>query len=64
MQSSCHGAAETNPTSDHEVAASIPGLIQWVKDLRASELWCVGRRCGSYSGLLWLWCRPAAVAPI
>ena len=24
----------------------------------------VGRRCGLDSKLLWLWCRPAAVAPI
>ena len=24
----------------------------------------VGRRCGSDSELLWLWCRPAAVAQI
>ena len=24
----------------------------------------VGRRCGSDLVLLWLWCRPAAVAPI
>ena len=23
-----------------------------------------GRRCGSDPALLWLWCRPAAVAPI
>ena len=31
--SSHPGAVETNPTRDHEVARSIPGLVQWVKDL-------------------------------
>ena len=30
---SCHGAAETNLTGNHEVLGSMPGLAQWVKDL-------------------------------
>ena len=37
-----------NPTRNPEVLGPIPGLDQWVKD----------------PALLWLWCRPAAVAPI
>jgi len=38
----------TNPTRNHEVVGSIPGLTQWVKDL----------------ALLWLWHKPVATAPI
>ena len=42
------GTAETNLTRSHEVVDLIPGLAQWVVDLV----------------LLWLWRRPAAIAPI
>ena len=40
LWSSCHGAAETNPTRNHEVLGSIPGLAQWIKGLCCHELWC------------------------
>ena len=30
--SSRHGAVETNPIRNHEIAGLIPGLAQWVKD--------------------------------
>ena len=32
-RSSHCGAAETNPTGNHEVVGSTPALAQWVKDL-------------------------------
>ena len=33
LRSSHCGAEELNPTRNHEVAGSIPGFAQWVKDL-------------------------------
>ena len=33
QRSSRCGAAEMNPTRNHEVAGSIPGLALWVNDL-------------------------------
>ena len=47
-RSSRCGTVETSLTRNHEVAGLIPGFTWCIKD----------------PALLWLWCRPAAVAPI
>ena len=54
----------TNPTRNHEVAGSIPGLAQWVKRSGVAVSCGVGSRLGSDPALLWLWRRPVATAPI
>jgi len=55
-----------NPTRDHEVVGSIPGLLNGLRIRHCCELW---RRLQTWLGsrvLLWLrlWRRPAATAPI
>ena len=39
-RSSCCGSVVNNPTRNHEVEGSIPGLAPGVKDLALPELWC------------------------
>ena len=63
-RSSCHGAAEMNPTSIHEDVGSILSLAQWVGESGIAASCGAGRRCGSDPTLLWLWCGPADVALI
>ena len=62
-RSSRRSTAEMNLTRNHEVVvhflASLSGLRIW----HCWELW-LGRRWGSDPVLLWLWCRPEAVALI
>ena len=42
----------------------IPGITQWVKGSGVAMSGDVGHSCCSDLALLWLWCRPAAAAPI
>ena len=36
----------TNPTKNHEVAGSVPGLAQWVKGSSTAANYSIGRRYG------------------
>ena len=62
--SSHYGTAEVNPTRNHEVAGSTPGLAQWVRGSDVAMSCGAGGRHSSDVALLWLWCRLAAVALI
>ena len=54
IQNSCIGAAEANLTRNREVAGSIPGLAQWIKDLCCHELWCKSQlRSGVAVAVAW-----------
>ena len=63
-RSSHRGAAEMNPTRNHQVAGSIPGLFSGLRTQCCHVSCGVGRSHGSDLAWRWLWCRLAAIAPI
>ena len=52
-----------NLTNIHEDTGSIPVLALWIKRSSIAVSCGVGCRYSLDPALLWLWCRPAAVAP-
>ena len=46
----------TNPTGNHEVVGSVPGLAQWVKGSSIAVSCGICCRHSSDLTLLWLWC--------
>ena len=56
------GSVVMNMTSIHEDAGSIPGLAQLGQQSGVAVSCGLRHRCGS--DLAWLWCRPAAAAPV
>ena len=54
----------TNPTRNQEDEGSVPGPRSVGEGSSVAVSCGVGRRHGSDPSLLWLWCRPVAVALI
>ena len=54
----------TNLTRNHGVAGLIPGLAQWFGDLALPRAVVQVADVAQIPCLLWLWCRPMAIAPI
>ena len=55
----------SNPTRNHDIVGSIPGLARWVEQGSSVAVSCgVGYRLSWDPSLLWLWRRPVATAPI
>ena len=63
-RSSRSSAVETKPTRNHEVASFNPWPCAVSYGCGVAVSCGSGRRHGRDLALLWLWCRPPAVAPI
>ena len=61
---SSQGTEEMNQTSIHEDSGLIPWSCSVGQESGVAVSCGVDRRLGSDPTLLWLWCRPAAIAPI
>ena len=63
LVNSCYGSAETNLISIHEDQLRSLALLTGLR-IQCCLSCGVGHRCNLDLVLLWLWCGPAAIAPI